>query len=194
MRRPSEGTIKLIYGPEEYAYAEPIAEALRDNRQFLSWIISQTSFSEGAMTARLLFDEMKKHRSKGAKTWWRSHYHEKCRCEGCSGKETDLLAIFECDDRFRFALHCEVKNPKDSFNNRSKRSGRSQAEAYPIRARCWATPGKNPDHVLPHDAAETLVFFAEHATDKLAADIRHFDRRITFESINNAFPSIHFPQ
>uniref|UniRef100_UPI001954E85E hypothetical protein n=1 Tax=Escherichia coli TaxID=562 RepID=UPI001954E85E len=83
-------------------------------------------------------------RSPGTRTWWRSHYHRKCSCIGCSDQETDLLAIFEPTAGGRFALHIEVKHPADGFESNGR-----QAEAYAARAECWSTPGKTPDRVLP---------------------------------------------
>src|SRR5258708_37973507 len=60
-----------------------------------AWVLGKTKFARDAPVARILDREMLAKRSANAASWWRSHYSEKCRCDGCSGRETDLLAIFE---------------------------------------------------------------------------------------------------
>ncbi|WP_204316559.1 hypothetical protein, partial [Klebsiella pneumoniae] len=73
--------------------------------------MARTKFEGFADTATLLAEQMLAKRSPGTRTWWRSHYHRKCSCIGCSDQETDLLAIFETTAGGRFALHIEVKHP-----------------------------------------------------------------------------------
>lgn len=132
--------------------------------------------------ALLLHDEMKARRSKSATTWWRSHYHKKCRCQGCSEQETDILAIFEAASGIRFALHFEVKQPKDRFP-----TDKDQAANYALRAKCWvALP---PRRVVPHaDAATVLLCSAAKLAD-YAAHLPKFGSIITFEEIARVFPN-----
>ena len=166
------------YGAIELMYAEPFANALVDDPAFRAWVLQQTMFSTFA-DARLLHREMQMQRN--AKYWWRSHFTEACRCQGCSGQETDLLAIFETETGFRFALNFEVKHPGDRF----KQDGR-QAASYPIRAQCWA--GRTPAKVLPHSMATTALLCSDTKLIEYAAHISHFASVFTFEEIKRRFP------
>lgn len=168
------------YGHIEWEYAEPFARGLEVDLAFRKWLLRKTEFEEFA-DARLMNEEMKARRSKSAKTWWGSHYTESCRCEGCKGKETDLLAVFEASSGFRFALHVEVKQPTDSF----KKDG-VQSAGYPIRATCWAT--KAPRAIVPHQRGSTMVLFSERRAAQYGSQIHNFATRLTFETIEAAFP------
>jgi hypothetical protein len=173
----------MSYGKEELLYAEPFADALVNDAGFRSWVLGQTKFAEFAYDARLLNREMQIQRSVGARYWWRSHYTEACRCFGCSGQETDLLAIFEIASGLRFALHMEVKHPGDKFKDTG-----NQAAAYPVRALCWATEGKTPAKVLPHSLATTALLFSALKRTEYASHLRHFDTLITIEDVEKNFP------
>src|SRR5271163_3840627 len=96
------------YGSTEFAYAKPFADALVDDPAFRSWVLRRTKFAHLAEGSRLLSEEMKARRSSSSTNWWRSHYTDE---DG----ETDILAVFEAAAGFRFALHFEVKQPKDRF-------------------------------------------------------------------------------
>lgn len=170
----------MRYGGVEYAYAEPIAQALVHDDAFRRWVLGQSEFAEFA-DARLLHEEMKTQRSEVAENWWRSHFTESCRCQGCSGKETDLLAIFETQGAFRFALHFEIKRPGDKFKNDG-----IQSRGYPLRAQCWAT--KPPAKVLPHNAASTVLVMSEVDRIKFQPHLQHFKMLITFQEIKKQFP------
>lgn len=170
------------YGPIEMAFASPFADGLRDSAVFRKWVIGKTPFKAHARTAVLLHEEMQAKR--GAATWWRSHYQERCRCEGCSGQETDILAIFS-DGATRFAIHVEVKHPGDKFSNDQ------QAPSYPIRAACWAGAGRNPARVIPHDFASTMLLFSENCRTVFAPHLPHFSSLITFEEVQASFPEMY---
>lgn len=165
----------------ETSHAEPFAEALVIDPSFRSWVLGQTIFAEYADEARILNDEMLKNRSRTARNWWQSHYTEKCRCFGCGGKETDLLAIFETKSLNRFALHVEVKHPNDRFTNQD------QAPAYPKRAACWAR--ESPPKVLDHTESTTVLLFSDKKRQEYERHLGHFQTRITLESVKNTFPN-----
>jgi hypothetical protein len=169
----------MRYGSREYDFAAPFADALVQDVEFRTWVLSRTKFAEHADDAKLLHDEMAAARS--AATWWRSHYTEVCRCEGCRGQETDLLAIFESSEGSRFAIHIEVKQPSDRFPTK-----KDQAANYVKRARCWiATP---PRAVLPHADADTLLLCSEKKLGEYAAHLSKFGGVITFEELRARFP------
>ncbi|QQO19476.1 hypothetical protein JJB98_05965 [Bradyrhizobium diazoefficiens] len=171
------------YGEKEFAASLPIAEALEKKPSFRRWLIEHTEFAESAAAARLLSEEMHALRSRGTPTWWRSHYTESCRCLGCRGQETDLLAIFEDAESMRFAVHIEVKHAGDSF-----RDDRTQAAAYPIRALCWAN--RPPHKVLPHSKATTMLLCSAIRLRDYSKHSHHFKTVVTFEDIESAFPGL----
>jgi hypothetical protein len=170
----------MLYGSIEFTYAEPFANALVGDPAFRSWVLRQTKFAAFADGARLLQDEMKSRRS--AATWWRSHFTEKCRCQGCSGQETDILAIFQAATDLRFALHLEVKQPDDKFP-----TNKDQAANYALRARCWAT--SPPKAVVPHADAATVLLCSALKLAEYAPHLSKFGSVITFEEIAKIFPA-----
>lgn len=174
----------MNYGAIELQFAEPFAEALVAIPAFRTWVLRQTKFEAFAEEARLLHKEMKAHRSATAKNWWRSHFTDECRCPGCKGQETDLLAIFEIPQGFRFALHVEVKQPKDRF----KENG-IQAASYPLRAHCWSTKGTLA-RGLPHSAATTALLFSETQRTRYGPHLRHFETLLTFEETDEQLQSL----
>lgn len=137
------------------------------------------------MRSRVLVGEMTALRP-NAQTWWRSHYTEKCRCSGCSGQETDILAVFEDDEGKRFAIHFEVKQPNDRFP-----AGKDQATNYMTRAACWVD--NPPKAVVPHEAAVTCLVYSESRKHGYGANVSKFDIAITFEEIREAFPAVELP-
>jgi hypothetical protein len=172
--------VSMRYGGVEYRYAEPFARALVEDPAFRTWVLKQTPFELFAECSRLLNEEMQSQRN--AENWWRSHFTEKCRCAGCSGKETDLLAIFEATPKFRFALHIEVKHPGDKF----KADG-IQPAGYPLRAACWALAA--PSNVLPHHQACSVLLFSERNRLMYSPHLHHFQGLITFQQISEQFPA-----
>ena len=169
----------MRYGSVEYQYAAPLARALVVDPDFRAWVLSRSIFGDFA-DARILDTEIQKHRGNSTAEWWRFHFTERCRCDGCSGKETDLFAIFESKSGLRFALHFEIKQPNDTF-----KSDGIQSRGYPLRAQCWAN--KPPARVLPHQTASTGIFFSEKKRDEYKPHLLHFKTQITFEEIERDF-------
>jgi hypothetical protein len=170
------------YGSIEYQYAEPIAKGLIEDSAFRRWVLSKSKFSDSS-DARVLNEEMKDYRRNPTAEWWRFYFTEGCRCLGCSGKETDILAIFEDAAGLRFAMHFEIKQPKDKF----KADG-IQSRGYPLRAECWVD--RPPPRVLPHQDASTGIFFSEAKTTEYAPHLDSFQTKITFEEIERDFPHL----
>lgn len=171
----------MLYGSVEFTYAEPFANALVEDPSFRAWVLRQTKFAGYSETACVLHKEMAAQRSGKSATWWRSHFTEKCRCQGCSGQETDILAIFEANDGKRFGLHFEVKQPADKFSTK-----RDQAANYALRAQCWvASP---PKSVIPHADATTVLLCSASKLSEYAPHISKFGNAITFQEIAKRFP------
>lgn len=171
----------MRYGSVEFAYAEPFADALAADSAFSSWVLRRTKLAPVADVAILLHDEMRARRSAKADSWWRSHYTERCRCQGCSGQETDLLAVFDVAGRARVALHVEVKQPADDFPK-----NKDQAMNYALRAACWVR--SPPLAVLPHHAADTLLLYSASRRSDYALNLPKFGAALTFEEVAREFP------
>jgi hypothetical protein len=174
------------YGPIEFIYAEPVADALVADPTFRKWVLGQTKFAKYADGAtKLLHEDMFAKRTDSAENWWRSHFNPVCQCFGCcGGKETDLLAIFKAATGLSFALHFEVKHPDDRFNKKK----RDQALAYPERAQCWVK--KTPNTVLAHKNTTTVLLFSERKRQEYAPHLEHFKTRITWEKVEKQFPNV----
>lgn len=172
-----------VYAHREKKYSVPIADGLVSNPKFRKWVIGRTKFASYD-DAELLSEKMLQKRSKGASTWWASHFQFRaCDCSGCvGGKETDLLAIFEKDD-YRFALHFEVKRPGDTFKR-----GKQQPVDYRTRAECWVR--KAPRTVLDHHDAETILICLPDKLPGFPIYAPQFDRVITIPQICDAFPGL----
>ncbi len=171
----------MLYGSLEFACAEPFANSLVNDAGFRRWVVAKTKFGTVADEAHLLSREMTAQRSSNSATWWRSHFTERCRCSGCSGQETDLLAIFETDHSNRFALHFEFKQPTDRFSSK-----RDQAGNYALRAACWARSA--PRAVLPHSDASTILVCSTSKLSEYGPHLPKFGAVITFEEIAASFP------
>jgi hypothetical protein len=174
------------YGSIEFGFAQPFANALVSDPHFRAWVLRRTKFANIADGTRILNEEMKAKRSGISGTWWRSHFTEKCRCQGCSGQETDILAIFESPTGLRFALHFEVKQPQDKFPTK-----KDQAANYMIRANCWIQ--SPPAAVVPHKDAGTVLLCSTSKLSEYAPHLSKFDTVITFEEIAKTFPHASSP-
>lgn len=173
------------YAHLEKQYADPIADGIVHNASFRAWLLRHTKFGDDADTAFPLVEEMRKKRSKSAQTWWGSHYTESCRCDGCSGQETDILVVFESESR-RFALHVEIKQPTDNFP-----AHKDQAGSYAVRAACWIA--KPPKSIVAHSAADTMLICGENRLSDYAMHLRHFGAVLSFEEIVASFPKLDLP-
>jgi hypothetical protein len=171
------------YAHKEKKYSAPIADALVSDPRFRKWVLERTKFAKDD-DAELLSEKMLQKRSRGASTWWASHFQFRaCDCSGCiGGKETDLLAIFDKGDQ-RFALHFEVKRPGDTF-----KPGKQQPEDYRTRAECWVR--KAPRTVLDHQDAETVLICDPDKLPDFSKYAPQFDRVITIREISDAFPGL----
>jgi hypothetical protein len=124
---------------------------------------------------------MRTQRSKSSATWRRPHFTEKCRCQGCSGQETAILAIFEAASGMRFGLHFEVKRPADKFPTE-----KDQAANYALRAQCRVT--SPPKGVVPHDDAATVLLCSASKLAEYSPHLSKLESVITFEDIAEMFP------
>jgi hypothetical protein len=124
------------------------ADHIKDSLEFVSWVLGYTKFAALGSEVRVLWKEQKEKRTSPNAPWWRHWHNPSCLCQGCrGGMETDIFIVFELiDNKKRFSLHIENKTLKRSFD-------KGQAEAYPVRARCWA----NKERFLNYTEFQTML-------------------------------------
>lgn len=170
---------KLTAGAwEEFRYAKPIADGIVENDSFRRWLISKTKFSSSAEDARSLWKEQLARRTRGTPHWWRHYFVGKgsCACKQCGERETDILAVLENADGLRFALHVEVKSPRDKLSI-------DQARKYKARSECWSGRERAPRTVLPHDQATTMLVCSSEFANAEKSKVSEFDVVVRFDEI-----------
>jgi hypothetical protein len=163
---------------EEFRYAKPIADGIVEDDSFRRWLISQTRFSSSAGDARSLWKEQLERRAPGTPHWWRHYFVGKksCACKQCGERETDILAVFENSVGFRFALHVEVKSPRDKLSI-------DQAKNYKTRSECWSGREKSHKTVLQHDEATTMLVCSSEFARTEMSKISEFDVVLGFDEV-----------
>lgn len=174
----------MEYSRNELPYAHAISNALVGNAAFRAFLLEETSFA-GVPCIPVPPEVQAKLRSKTLKNpYWFNYLRNNPSCPCCSGKgaETDVLFVCELPDAKRLALHIEIKTPLGRLQV-------NQAEKYRLRAECWANPATRPKFMPPHDAALTFLIGGR----VLQADpaIRHFDRVLYYDEIENFAPTRH---
>lgn len=176
-----------IYGPIERRYCAPVAEALSSDSNFARFFFESAKRLDWASRTRCLKDEQEALRTSG-RYWWKNVFcsESRCTCPNLSGREIDILAVFERSDGRRLGMHIECKHPGDTFRP-------VQAARYRERLSCWTLPGKGP-RTIPqhHEAVAILICDRIHRHD--AADTSHFDAVIYFDEIASRIPIYPAPQ
>jgi hypothetical protein len=167
------------YSSNEFLYARPLAHAILSDRRFRQWFLVGTKLADRALDARPQPEEQAKLRTtENSRKWFWFNYwcpkDRRCECREEKGIETDILLVFEAPDRLRFAVHVEVKPPDEGLQP-------GQAESYPRRGRCWATPATRPRTVLAHDDFVTIVVCGENL--KSDSRLSNFDKVVLHRDI-----------
>lgn len=161
----------------EDALCEIFADAVRDNRDFMTWLLEQTKFAPHAQSARLLHEEQMSIRPR--KRWWR---HWWCHVKELEkDRETDIFMVFEANadqQPFRFSVHVENKRGIGKFEN-------GQAFAYAVRANQML----NLAAYLSHHEYTTILVAPKQFADKYPADRDLFDVFISYQNLALHLPS-----
>lgn len=169
---------RSIYSELELKYARPLAAGLIADHDFREWLLSGTRYERLARTAR--HDSALQQRQRGntmTNPYWFNYWCGKdrnCACRVGTAVETDILLVFDCEDKTALALHVEIKRPGDTL-----RSG--QAVTYPRRAACWANEATRPRRIPPH--SEFLTILACGSNLRGNPDLIHFDKVIFHDEI-----------
>jgi hypothetical protein len=171
-----------IYGRVEHGYCEPVAEALAGDPEFARFFMARAGVVDWADSFVCLKQEQARLRTSG-KYWWKNVFcsESRCECPNLSGREIDILAVFQRDDGERLGIHIECKHPGDKFSN-------GQAARYRERLLCWTRDGKGP-RTIPrhHSAVAILICSRDHRHD--AGDVSQFDGVIFFDEISARLPN-----
>lgn len=175
------------YSHQAQPYLDAIAEGAFDSRDIRNWIISGTP-AEGAYTdARILIDDQRAVRwlRKPTKQPFWANYHcgldSKCVCRPPETKRLESDAIFFLENPAGrvLAIHVELKRPNEAFLD-------GQAEAYPMRAACFAkTHQDRPTLNAHHDWTTVLFCGPEKLSDPRIAN---FKRVITHDEAAPMLP------
>ena len=171
------------YSELELRYARPIANSVLESGAFRQWLFAGTKHENDALEARPIGAEQASLRSPGLKNpYWFNYWcgkDSKCACRIGTGIETDILLIFDCANSRRLGLHIEIKRPGDQLGN-------GQAESYPRRAACWASPNTRPRTVAPHQGFLTILICGR----ELALDgrLQFFDKVVFHDDVARKLP------
>jgi hypothetical protein len=171
-----------IYGSVEHGYCEPVAEALASDPEFARFFMMRAGVGDWAESFVCLKQEQAQLRTSG-KYWWKNVFcsESRCECPNLSGREIDILVVFQRMDGERLGLHIECKHPGDKFS-------KGQAARYRERLSCWTKDGKGPRTIPRHRAALAILMCGRHHRH-MADDVAQFDGVIFFDEISARLPN-----
>jgi hypothetical protein len=160
-------------GPAEIELDREFAIALQDSPRFASWLVAQTRFGLLADESRLLYREqlMARNTLRWWKQWW-------CAIPGHGESATDILAVFETSDGYRFALHIADKRDGGPFADREEK-------LYAIRAEHM----KNKAKYLDYQSFATVLIAPRTFRNRHADRARAFDHYVPYEAIAAHVPA-----
>ncbi len=182
-RRPlvwtMRGHVMASYSEKAQPYLDAIAEAVFSQEKVRNWLLAGTRHETAYTNAKCLDAEQKVCRGKTKQPFYCNYWCSWCerdmncgiiRIVGFRRVETDLMAFLESDEGRRLAIHIEFKRDGETLKC-------GQAEAYPLRAECWATNRYKPRSVLIHQDWLTVIFCGDDAKD--SSELAPFERRIS---------------
>ena len=166
------------YSKKARPYLDAIAAAVFSREDVRNWLLAGTRHETAYANATCLDAEQKACRGKTRQPFYCNYWCFWCeragncgiRFDGSRPLETDMMAFLESDQGRRLAIHIEFKHDGEAL-----RIG--QAEAYPLRAECWATSRYKPRSIMAHDDWLTVIFCGDDAKDSL--EVAPFERRIS---------------
>jgi hypothetical protein len=167
-----------LYGRIEHSYCEPVADALVNRADVVSYLLKAAGSPAWNEPLRCLNKEQAKMRK--GKFWWKNAYSNACTCPGLHGREIDIAAVFERECGDRIGLHIECKNPADKFHN-------GQSESYAIRKTCWAKSG-SCFRTLPKHHDTVIILLCNRINKHSVEDTRVFDAMIFFDQLSELIP------
>jgi hypothetical protein len=149
------------------------AEKLISDKAFRDWLLLGSKFAHLRPGLRLLTEELSKSRRMPANSW----RHVWCVMPDGTEGETDIFAVFEASDGYRFALHFENKPPHGILRP-------NQGEDYSKRAEFLS----GHPRYLRYEGWETAIIAPEAFIRRYADQCRPFDRAITYEALGEWIP------
>ena len=166
------------YSGKAQPYLDAIAESVFSSQKVRDWLISGTPLEADYIGSGVLIDEQRDvrwHKKQTIQPCWANYWCGRdsrctCRIAGSKGLESDAIFFFRNRSDRVLAAHVEFKHPNEAF-------GFGQAEAYPIRAACFAKTHNERATLNAHDDWTTVIFCgAESLSDQR---LSHFQRVIT---------------
>jgi hypothetical protein len=162
------------YSAKAQPFLDAIAQAAFASRSVQDWLLRDTPHAAHYAGATSLHVAQAAARPTTKQPFYCNYWCGRdarctCRPEGSTGLETDLMLFLGAGEGRRLAIHVEFKHAGEQL-----RPG--QAEAYPMRAACWAGGNYRPGSVMPHDDWLTAIFCGDD--ECTAPALAPFQRRI----------------
>lgn len=162
------------YSTKAQPYLDAIALAAFSQPRVRDWLLLGTELEARYAGAASLHEEQAAVRPGTRQPFYCNYWCGRdarctCRPKGSTGLESDLMLFLGTPDGRRLGLHIEFKHTGEPL-----RPG--QAEAYPMRAACWAEGPYRPRGVLAHDDWLTVLFCGDE--DLVSPRLAPFQRRI----------------
>ena len=175
----TRGQLMAGYSARAQPYLDAIAKAVFSQEKVRNWLLAGTRHESAYAGARCLDAEQKACRRKTKAPFYCNYWCYWCgkgpNCGisqrvGNNRVETDMMVFLESDKGPRLAIHIEFKQDGEELSC-------GQAEAYPLRAECWATSNYRPGGVMVHQDWLTVIFCGDDKDD--SSEVVPFDRRIS---------------
>lgn len=143
------------YSHKAAPYLDAFALAMFASPELRDWLLQGTEFEASYAGAECLNDMQHALRPNTKQPFYVNYWcgrDSRCTCRppGSKGLETDLMIFLRNGQGRKLGIHIEFKHPKETLSF-------GQAEAYPMRASCWATGSYRPRSVMAHDDWMTAI-------------------------------------
>ena len=162
------------YSAKAQPYLDAIARGVFQSQDVRNWLIAGTPAEAAYSGARILIDEQRAVRWANKPTkqpFWANYWcglDSRCTCRppDSRGLESDAVFFLENPAGRVLAIHIEFKHANETFMP-------GQAEAYPLRAACFArTHEKRPTVNAHHDWMTVIFCGTEKLNDRRLANFR----------------------
>ena len=172
------------YSSRAQPFLDAIANAAFAGPEIRNWLLAGTKAASRWPAPVSLHEHQHALRPNTRQPFYSNYWCGKdsrctCRPEGSRALETDMMLFFENEDGDRLAVHVEFKAPGEKLSF-------GQAEAYRMRAECWARGQYRPRSVMPHQHLVTVIFCA--TAEHPAAELAFFDRVIAHADARDIIP------
>jgi len=147
------------YSGKAQPFLDAIAEGMFSDRALRDWVLQGTTAVPAYLGADIIEQEQRDVRWANKPTkqpFWANYWcgrDTRCECRpaGSKGLESDAIFFLRRTDGRVLAVHVEFKHPAEQLSF-------GQAEAYPMRAACFARTHATRKTLNAHDDWTTVLF------------------------------------